>query len=172
MKKKLRHIYSFLAALFFLLLAFGSAPGSIEIPCDDPKNVPSEPLESPKSQETTVRLRIVEKETNEPIPNVDIFGSMIQYYHFPGELCPDEGIMKIWTVDLGFERKTDSNGYAEITSQWLAADVKDRLIGQLNIDYWVNGEYDKYVPKKVNIKIDQDTPSASYTISLLKFDSL
>ena len=167
MKKTIQNTISFLGLFIFLWTAIGSTSDSFE-KCGDPDNVIVETI--PESgQISTVNIRLVDKITNEPIPNVSI---NLQFYLFfvkPSENnnCPTEGKIVFYPLTES-TRTTNADGIAEDVVLWSARDKKDNVVGIITIF----GETTEYNRAEIKIKLEQDSPNSTFTIPLLKYDLL
>ena len=183
MNNKIRNIISLMATLVFLVLALGSISGipeGTDVPCGDKMNITAELLGEPGtdiSQFSQIVIKVIDRETNEPLPNIEVGAAFALHYFvspkgtldnpFP---CPNEGIMKALANSEPTAKITDANGVVEFFEVWVASYDVDRLIGLVAVrDPSLDSEY---VPRETNIALKQEAPFTSFTISLLKIDSL
>jgi hypothetical protein len=164
MKNRLNHFLSLLALVGFLFVAIYCGPIP-EGECDDPRNIELE-WTGETNQFSTVTIRIIDRITMEPIPNITVDALWSAYYIEAYANC-DNGLMQAWPLQA-VNYVTDVNGRIQTPVVWVSRDLKDRLIGQLHIA----DDNEVYVPRETFIRIEQNTNTMSFTIPLLKFETL
>ena len=166
-----RHIVSLSTIIGFVIFAVGSAPAysSEKVVCGDPKNVIRESI--PISHiSNTIRVRVIDKLTGNPIPNLPIFIDHSIYFidETMNNECPEEANVNVEPSYANNKFTTNGSGIAEKDVIWSAADKKDALVGFIT---YVEGT-SKYSSSDIMIRMDQSQSLATYTLELLDMNLL
>jgi hypothetical protein len=174
MKNWKTHFFSAISLVAFVLLAMASGDGTgVESwTCNDPVLKTTEPTTPIGSGVATYQIRVLDKETNDPIPNLTVTAAWNSYNFIPlmkqGQNCPEKCYRELHLKAVA-EGKTNANGiFSGDTPAWQAHDIKDKMVGEILID----DPSSIYVPKRMVVRFGNGETSGTFTAHLLKINSL
>lgn len=109
------HFLSFIVIWAFLIVALASEDDKLLVssntPCTDEATLNSEPLPADNGHPITYEVKVIDRETNQPLPEMTVKVDAISYNCLTIEACPDKCYMKsTFQADGQFIGLTNANG--------------------------------------------------------------
>lgn len=164
------HVLSFIVVSGFLILALASDDNDYSDPinpCWDPALNLKEPLAASISHAITYEVKVIDKETNQPISDITVDVSAISYNCQEVSSCPEKCWLEtIYSEGGHFIGLTNGNGLISHTiPNFTATDKKDRMKLVITVK---DENLLQYAYRRKDVMVGQDATSISVTIALIK----